>query len=154
MGAALHRGSSKQDYQTPREFITAVYQRLLIPGFELDAAASPKNAVSPLYYDENVNGLEWPWMTWTWCNPPFSNIAPWVRKAWEESLKGASSAVLIPSSVGANWWKDWVHDKAHVLLLNGRITFVGQEHPYPKDCALLLYTPQVRGGYEVWSWMQ
>lgn len=154
MGAKLNRGGSRQDYQTPKEFLTAVYQRLMIPGFELDAAASTQNAVTTLFYDEAMDGLSRPWFSWTWCNPPYSNITPWTEKAWTESLLGASSAMLIPASPGSNWWKQWVHNKAHVLFLNGRITFVGEKYPYPKDCALLLYTPQVRGGYEVWSWMQ
>jgi hypothetical protein len=58
----------------------------------------------------------------------------------------------VTAGVGSNWWRDHVHDKARVLLLNGRITFVGETHGYPKDCCLLLYGPSVEPGYEVWSW--
>jgi phage N-6-adenine-methyltransferase len=137
---------------TPPEFLTALYQNFLIDGFALDAAASVENAIAPIFYTEETNGLIQPWLNMTWCNPPYSNIAPWVEKAWTESLLGATSFVLVPASAGANWWKAWVHDKAHVIFLNGRITFVGQEDPYPKDCALLIYTPLARGGYEIWSW--
>ena len=48
--------------------------------------------------------------------------------------------MLVPAGVGSNWWKAWVHHKAYVFLLNGRITFVGQPTCYPKDCCLLYYT--------------
>jgi hypothetical protein len=44
-----------------------------------------------------------------------------------------------------------VHRKV-VPLLNGRITFVGETMPYPKDCCLLVYGPDVAPGYDVWSW--
>jgi hypothetical protein len=90
---------------------------------------------------------------WNWLNPPFSDLRTWVQKALEESRQGAHTAMLVPAGVGANWWRDWVHTKARVLLLNGRITFVGHNQPYPKDCALLLYEPNVIPAYETWTWM-
>lgn len=47
---------------------------------------------------------------------------------------------------------NYYHDQAHVLLLNGRLTFVGHTQPYPKDCALLLYSLAGRQRYDVWTW--
>jgi phage N-6-adenine-methyltransferase len=152
MGATLNRGRSRQDYQTPKELMMAIYHRFGIPGFTLDAAASVGNAQADRFYTAEDNGLVHPWATWTWCNPPFGHIAPWVEKAWTESLLTASSMLLVPASVGSNWWRDWVHNKAHVVFLNGRITFVGATDPYPKDCALLIYAPTTTGGYSIWSW--
>lgn len=154
MGAKLNRGGSKQDYATPPEFIDAVKKKFHLTGFNLDAAAGDSNTKAPVFYDEAANGLLLPWETWTWCNPPYANIEPWVKKAYHESLLGHGSMLLLPASVGANWWKNWVHDLAHVHFLNGRITFVGQTDPYPKDCALLVYTPFSAGGYNIWSWME
>ena len=89
---------------------------------------------------------------WTWLNPPFANLRPWVAKAWEESQEGAYVAMLVPAAVGSNWWRDFVHRKVPVLFLNGRLTFVGEENCYPKDLCLLLYSPWCVAGYEVWSW--
>lgn len=154
MGAKLNRHNSNQAYQTPPEFLTAVYRKFGINGFQLDAAADANNSIAPTHYDEQSNGLLQPWYNITWCNPPFANIAPWVEKAWIESEQGVTSFLLVPASVGANWWKNWVHDKAYVMFLNGRITFGGQTDPYPKDCALLIYRTATSGGYNVWSWMQ
>ena len=153
MGAKLNRGGSRQDYQTPPEFIEAVCRRLAISTFTWDLAASDANKQAPFFYTQEQNSLVQDWDAcggWLWCNPPYSNIAPWVEKA-ANSVE-SNIAMLVPASVGSNWWLDYVHDKAHVLLLNGRITFVGAKDPYPKDCALLLYTPFIEGGYEVWSW--
>jgi phage N-6-adenine-methyltransferase len=152
---AQKRGSSKQDYGTPPELLAAVKRRLCIDGFALDVAASAENAVAPCYYTEQVNGLAQCWVSkgeWTWCNPPYSDITPWVATAVEQSRQGANIAMLLPASVGANWWRDWVNPYAYKVYLNGRLTFVGCEDPYPKDCALLLYTPWGFSGEEVWEW--
>lgn len=154
-------GRSKQDYCTPPEFLYAVQRKLEIPGFACDLAASAENTCAPVYWDVTNSALDddvrWttePW-AWNWCNMPFEKITPWVQKAWTESCDhGAQSALLVPLSI-ADWWRDWVHGKCQVLLLHGRITFVGETSPYPKDCALLLYTPQHPAGmadYEIWSW--
>lgn len=156
MGATLNRGKSKQDYRTPCEFLHAVKSRIQIDDFGMDLAADDTNAVCEAFLTKEDNSLAYDWHMvkpyWCWCNPPYSDIQPWVEKAASESLQGAQIAMLVPASVGANWWKHHVHNRAHVLLLNGRITFVGAKDPYPKDCALLLYTPFINGGYEVWTW--
>lgn len=149
-------GRSKQDYQTPLEFLAAVKRRFGIAEFDIDLAADAENAVAPIYYDAETNALIQPWRTvgrgLAWCNPPFGDLGPWVEKAWRESRTAARVAMLVPAGVGSNWWREWVHGKAFVLLLNGRLTFVGAAQPYPKDCCLLIYGPDVAPGYEVWTW--
>lgn len=148
-------GRSKQDYGTPPEFLTAVKDRLGIAEFDCDLAAAKWNAVCPRYLsvmDDSLSGLTWNRGNgWNFLNPPFSSIGPWVRKAYASIDHGARTAVLIPAAVGSNWWRDHVHMKCHALFLNGRITFVGATDPYPKDCALLLYSA-FAGGYDVWTW--
>ncbi len=149
-------GKSKQDYCTPPTFIKALERKLGIVGFSIDLAASKENAICPQFYSEKDDSLMQPWFRgtqWGFCNPPFLNILPWVTKANVESaIHGTQVAMLVPASVGSNWWLDEVHDAAHVLFVSPRLTFVGAEDPYPKDCAILLYTPIVRGGYECWRW--
>ncbi len=148
-------GRSKQDYGTPEEFLLAATSKLGIKTWARDLAASDENAVTFPYFTEEQNSLVQCWsdMTaWQWLNPPYSDIRRWVQKAYGASLEGAQIAVLIPASVGANWWRDWVHEKAHVLCLNGRIKFVGATGLYPKDCALLLYSKRLTPGYHIWTW--
>ena len=154
-------GLSKQDYPTPPEFLQAVKQLLQISAFNIDLAASWENNTAYRFYDEAYDSLkkEGDWIStgWNWLNPPYANIKLWVEKACRESLVGAKVAVLIPASTGSNWWRDWVHEKATVYLLNGRITFVGHTAPYPKDCALLLYSRDDcfdLPWYVVWSWVK
>ena len=172
-------GQSEQVVCTPDNFLAAVKQRLGIQQFTWDLAATRKNSVcGPEWcYTEQDNALVQPWnllrnvitrepdgdhgdilrttteRQWNWCNPPFSNLRAWVFKAWRESEDfGACTAMLVPASVGANWWKDYVEGKAYVTFLNGRLTFKGHDKPYPKDMALLLYAPYLQGGSCVWRW--
>lgn len=158
MAPAQKPGRSKQDYQTPPEFLAAVKRRFGIREFAIDLAADADNAAAPIWYNEEADALTQPWgpveggHRWSWCNPPFAKLAPWVEKAWTESRAGAHVLMLVPAGVGANWWRDFVHGKAFVLLLNGRLTFVGEPTCYPKDCCLLIYGPDVAPGYDVWSW--
>lgn len=155
--AGNHRGSSKQDYQTPPEFIQAV-----VKGFgrlSWDLAASAENKQAEKFYGESDDSLTQCWRDIKsfgrgpvlWLNPPYDNIAPWARKCAEESTEGNARVLfLVPASVGANWFRDYVHGKAHVLFLNGRIKFVGAKDAYPKDCILACFG--WNPGYSVWSW--
>jgi len=151
-------GQSKQDYRTPENFLKALKERLGIKEFDIDLAADKDNAVAPRFYDEEIDSLTQKWKVgdgWAFCNPPYHNLSFWTHKAMIESLAFyAKIAMLVPASVGSNWWRDSVNGKAYVLFLNGRITFVGCEDPYPKDCAVLIYEPFLRGGYSVWTWDQ
>lgn len=150
-------GRSYQAYATPVEFIKAAHTLLGVQAFGWDLAADRSNTVAPRYWTEADDSLSQDWSRlpegWNWLNPPYSNITPWVKKA-SEAGETVNVAVLIPASVGANWWRNYVHQKGMVYLLNGRLAFM-RDHPtwlYPKDCALILYGPLVLPGYTVWSW--
>jgi phage N-6-adenine-methyltransferase len=152
-------GKSKQDWQTPPELLTAIKDRLDIDEFVVDLAASDTNAVAPIYYTKDNSALDrgvyWCFDGYAWCNPPYANIEPWVRKAAEATEEYPTNIVmLVPSSVGSNWWKEWVRPYAYVTHLNGRIKFVGATDYYPKDCSILLYTPWGFKGEEIWSWQE
>jgi len=116
-------------------------------------AASPENAQAPCYLTKAQDSLSQPWDEyvvgdeWAWLNPEFNDIAPWAEKCATSRVK---VAMLVPASVGSNWFRDFVHGHCVVCLLNGRLTFVGETQPYPKDCLLCLYGKPPC--YVVWSW--
>lgn len=167
-------GKSKQNYRTPKALLDAIKLRLHIKEFAWDLAADKDNRVCEGYYDEAMDSLVQPWNLggWNWLNPPYSDIEPWVAKAANESLNGASTVMLVPASVGANWWRTWVEGYAFQSFLNGRLCFIpdwrdytkiddktGLTVPafkspplYPKDCAILLYAPWNFTGHEIWKW--
>lgn len=156
------RHKSKQDYATPMPLINAVKRRLGIRAFAFDFAADASNHKARRYWDVHNDALSYSpddWRSqlgsgWGWLNPPFKDITPWAAKCAAVRRRGGSIAFLVPAAVGSNWFRDHVHCRALVLMLNGRIPFMPDrpEWGYPKDCVLILYSPKVRPGYEVWNW--
>lgn len=137
-------GRSEQTVATPRDFLARVGDSF--GGFDLDVCANADNAAAERYYsldERGENALVLPWDgQHNWCNPPFADIAPWVQHAYEQSCQPGytgQTTMLVPASVGSNWYLNWVYGKADVLFLNGRLKFVGHSNYYPKDLMLLIY---------------
>jgi len=163
MGARISTGSdSKQDYETPADFMAAVAKRFGPIAFDLAAHAG--NAQSPNYFapctgpagpmplDTKAFGMDAFDHSWAmlsdslfkredgskgllWLNCEFNDIATWARRCVLESSKGANILLLTPAAVGANWFCDLIAGHGDVYLLNGRLSFIpGQT--YNKDCML------------------
>jgi hypothetical protein len=154
---------SKQDYATPKVFLDPVkaYLGLTGFGFAFDFAADQTNAVANRWWGVEVDSLSMPrWELqipkgqWGWLNPPFANIGPWAKRCLETREAGGQIAFLVPASVGSNWFRDYINDKAFWLALNGRIPFMPDKPKwlYPKDCMLVLFSQKFKPGYEVWTW--
>jgi|SRR5580693_2099451 phage N-6-adenine-methyltransferase len=154
-------GRSKQDYESPADFMSAVEYRF--GALDVDLAAREDNAKAPIFITPEEDSLSLAWgelvglygfdEMLAWLNPPFGHIAPWARKCLAETSKnyGLRILLLTPASVGSNWFADSAHEQALVLFLNGRLQFVGTDAPYPKDCILTCYGFD-QTGYELWRW--
>lgn len=147
-------GHGKQDYMTPVNFMQAVGQHWYC---KFDLAASTSNICS-MYFDEEDNSLEQNWAAVTeenggylWLNPPFGNTKDWVKKCSEEMERGAKIVSLLLASTGANWYRDYIHGKAMVYFLNGRVTFVGCKTPFPKDLMIVVWDKSINGT-AWWDW--
>lgn len=153
-------GTSRQDFGTPKEFLGAVRNLLGITTFAVDLAADHTNFVTTPYItaEDNSLGCDWGAFTdwrrhehsWCWLNPPFSHIEPWAAKCAVYGASRVKIALLVPASVGSEWFKNYVKNHAYVLELNGRLSFDGNG-PYPKDCVLALYGTPFRGS-ATWDW--
>jgi phage N-6-adenine-methyltransferase len=150
-------GRSKQDYETPDDFLNAIKRRWSFDEFYWDLAANEANAKAPNYFSLRQDSLAQDWANIrgkAWLNPPYANIEPWARKCAQtiDQLEELQLEIflLVPAGVGANWFARWVHGKAAVFFLNGRLKFVGETQYYPKDSLLCLFG--VLPGYAVWRW--
>lgn len=110
--------------------------------FTLDVAAASHNAKLERYFTEDDDGLAQRWDGRIWCNPPYSNIRPWVDKAWREfrcARSGLPGPELIVMLLPANrteqaWWQDlvegprlnqhWINHGFRVEFLRGRMRFI------------------------------
>lgn len=125
-------------------------------GFTVDVAASAHNTKCARYFDHGRNGLAQTWCgERVWCNPPYSNIRPWIEKAWFESEGGGAVIVmLLPANrTEQAWWMDLVEpqrdrpgSRLTVEFLRGRIRFLraGQVEVKPNErppfgCCLLVW---------------
>lgn len=89
------RKGPRDEWRTPRWLFERAQRVFGL--FHLDAAASKQNALCPRYYTREDDGLSQEWIDGTWCNPPYSNINPWVDHAIEQKVQ---STLLLPSLNG------------------------------------------------------
>lgn len=101
--------------------------------FTLDVAAADYNTKCARFFTCDDDGLRQSWAgERVWCNPPYSNIAPWVEKAWAEYETADGIAMLLPANRTEQlWWHQMVEpyrDRADsplwVYFLPGRMRFL------------------------------
>jgi phage N-6-adenine-methyltransferase len=122
--------------------------------FTIDAAASATNAKLPRYWTIEDDALIHPWAPErVWCNPPYSDIEPWVRKAWRAHHGGCQLIVmLLPANrTEQGWWQRQVEGQRRAQLLSveflpGRMRFdrpkavIGPKGDRPPfGCCLLIW---------------
>jgi phage N-6-adenine-methyltransferase len=117
------------DRQTSPELFARLTARF---NFTLDVAASDRNAQCSSYFTPERNGLGQPWTGRVWCNPPYSNIEPWVEKAWHEYHCGVELIVmLLPANrTEQGWWQRQIEpyrDLVRVEFLAGRQRFIAHD---------------------------
>lgn len=151
------------DRGTPQDFFDDVSARF--GPFTLDVAAAPHNAKCENYYTRSDDGLVQRWYdpkqrthnSVVWCNPPYSNLDAWLRKAWDEwdSELVKRIVMLLPANRPEQpWWQKHVEpwrDKPGSPLrtefLPGRLRFIkpGQTEIKPNErppfgCVLLVWS--------------
>lgn len=140
------------DRATTPETFEPLHERF---GFTIDVAAAPHNAKLPRYFTIAQDGLAQSWAgERVWCNPPYSDLSPWLEKAWEEHAEVI--VFLVPANrTEQGWWQDYVEpyrdrpgSPLRVEFLRGRLRFiaagkteVGPNERPPFGCCLLLWSP-------------
>lgn len=99
-GKSVIKTAEKDCSQTPWYLIRAL-ERIAGRKFDLDVCALGATAKADRYYsldERGENCLELDWTTLNWCNPPFSNITPFVEKAAEQARCGRTTYMIMPAS--------------------------------------------------------
>jgi DNA (cytosine-5)-methyltransferase 1 len=133
--------------------------------FGFDLACTAENCVCEAgFYFPHTDALVQDWAKisieaesnlfspWLYLNPPYKNIEPWAGKCKEESKKGAKIIMLVPASVGSNWFREHVFGQALVFFLSPRLKFVGHNTPYPKDLMCCVFSPAQNSNVFCWNW--
>ena len=112
--------------------------------FTIDAAASAENAKLPRFYSIENCGLKASWAgERVYCNPPYSNIAPWVQKAAFDEPDAELIVMVLPANrTEQMWWQKYIEpfrDRSgawlHTRFLSGRMRFLkpGQSEVGPNE---------------------
>jgi len=88
-----------------------------------------------------TDGLTRDWMDRTYCNPPYSNPLPWVKKAITESGKGKRIVMLLRHDSSTEWWRLLHENGAYFLAVIGRLHFDDAEGPANFASVLVMIPP-------------
>lgn len=146
------------DRGTTPELFNPLHERFR---FTLDVAAAAHNAKCARYFTRDDDGLSKPWAgERVWCNPPYSAIEPWVRKAWAEVQDECPLAVLLlpANRTEQTWWQELVEpyrdrfrSRMSVEFLPGRWRFIkagatrvgpNERPPFGIAVVVLRYKPE------------
>lgn len=144
----VHFSSKRQDWATPQELFDEIAKRY--GPFSIDVCATKENKKCPSYYglDVGLDGLTAPWHVnglpgpKCWMNPPYGReIGKWVRKAYEESLKGCTVVCLLPARVDTKWFHQFCYknENAVVSFLEGRVRFEGATAGAPFPSMIVVF---------------
>jgi phage N-6-adenine-methyltransferase len=161
-GPTIKRGESSGDIWTPWSFIHAVEARFGKLTRDL-AASGPQSAKAPRWITPEQDSLSIDWYKdfhgLDWLNCPYGNIAPWAGKCAWEMTQGWRGFLLVPGSIGANWFKDAVWPYADTYSV-GRMVFDNcfdkngkpVRTPYPKDLILGHFDRRKNTGSKLIFW--
>lgn len=122
----VHFSSVRQDWKTPRDFFAGLHQEF---GFQHD----------PCPTEFLVDGLKSEWGSPAFVNPPYSDIAAWVKKAYEEHQKGKTVVLLIPSRTDTRWWHEYCMKAKEIRFIKGRLKFDGHKSNAPFPSCVVVF---------------
>ena len=132
----VHFSTGNVEWSTPDDLFGELNR---IFHFDLDACASPTNAKCPHYFTKEQDALRQSWRGTVWMNPPYGReIAAFMRKAYEESLGGATVICLVPSRTDTEWWHRYAK-RGKVIHLRGRLKFGGATSSAPFPSAIVMF---------------
>lgn len=87
----------------------------------------------PLDWKEgDIDGLTTEWGTSTFCNPPYSTVSKWIKKAHDEWKKGKTVVMLINAITDTKAFHEYIYGKAELDFIKGRVKFIDPSNPAKK----------------------
>lgn len=124
-----YQGERKQDRCTPKKFFKELHAKY---SFTMDGAATSENALLRKFSSENFP------RSWVgervFCNPPWSNIRPFVELA----PTALFACLLVPARTNCLWFHRALELGAKPEYFKGKPNFSGKWNS-PIDCLLLIF---------------
>ena len=105
--------SNSDEWSTPQDLFDELDREF---SFNLDACANDHNHKCQDYFTIDHDGLSKNWGgRRVFCNPPYSQIAKWVEKAYREGTKDNTLVVLlIPARVDTKYFHAFINHRAEI----------------------------------------
>ncbi len=146
----VHFSSKTDEWATPEDVFAALDQEF---NLNLDVCANELNAKKSEYFTKPFgrifdaktlkplkpeDGLAQSWKgKRCWMNPPYSEISKWVEKA---ATGGAHTVVaLLPARTDTRWFHQFIHGKAEVRFIKGRLKFGGSKNSAPFPSMVVIF---------------
>ena len=140
--------TGNDEWETPQELFNRLNK---LYNFTIDVCATHENAKCKRYYTKSEDGLIQDWSNEiVWMNPPYSKPErvckpnckkkacvkrgyhlkeykpgqeDWIKKAYEESQKGALVVALLPVRTDTQAFHKYIYKKQDIDFLEGRLKF-------------------------------
>lgn len=115
--------SKNDNWETPPEIFSQLDAEF---AFTLDPCCQTETAKCKTYFTPKEDGLIQDWKGHrVFVNPPYGRqIGKWIRKAYEESLKGTFVVCLIPARTDTAYWHDYCMKAREIRYIRGRLKFL------------------------------
>lgn len=131
--------SESQEWETPPSLFAMLDSEFQ---FDLDPASTDANTKTVRHFTKAIDGLKQRWQGSVYLNPPYgSTIGRWVRKAYEESQRGATVVCLLPARTDTKWFQEWVMEATEIRFIRGRVKFVGGDSSAPFPSIVVVFSP-------------
>lgn len=131
--------SSKSDeWSTPKDLYEELDKEF---NFTLDPCSTNDNCKCLKHFTIEDDGLTKNWGgERVFCNPPYSNIAEWVKKAYRESIKENTLVVLlIPARTDTKYFQDYIYHRSEIRFIRGRLKFGESKNPAPFPSMIVIF---------------
>lgn len=136
-------------WQTPNWLFNVINKR---KDFVCDIAASKTNHLVRNYLSEERSAFNFDFEEfrgrYVWCNPPYSDISPWVDLAIRNQQNhGVGTVLLIPADTSVGWFdKCRTYANSIMFITGGRVSFVRADTGLPvsgntKGSMLVIFEP-------------
>lgn len=130
--------SNSDEWATPQHIFDELDEEF---GFDLDACANKNNHKCDDYYSIEDDGLSKDWSgRRVFCNPPYSNIAEWVKKAFYETKNDNTLVVLlIPARTDTRYFQNYIYNRSEIRFVKGRLKFGTSKNYAPFPSMIVIF---------------
>lgn len=94
----------------------------------------------PLRENPVFDGLTIDWGKSNFVNPPYGKeLKKWIRKGYEESLKGNKVVMLIASRTDTSYWHEYIMKAKEIRFIKGRLKFGNAKNSAPFPSCIVIF---------------